>query len=164
MILTTYECFHLISSGPTQEPTGATGIVIDTTTSMLPTIPSTEGLTTNDCRAFGSVNVVSAVIALLIAIIIILAIVVLVLAIVLVKNKQQVKLLYATTAGDALGVINNVYEEAQTPSHTATAVTFGQTTFDGQETEDPYAKPKNVTEKDPESGQVVGNENETTML
>ena len=134
---------------------------------MLPTIPSTVdtgGLNTNDCRAFGSVNVISAVIAVLIAIIIILVIVVLVLVIVVVKNKKQVKLLYGTTAGDAFGVTNNVYEEVRTPSHTATAVTFGQTTFDGHETEDPYAKPKNVTEKDPESGQFVGHENETTEL
>ena len=134
---------------------------------MLPTIPSTVdtgGLNPNDCRAFGSVNVISAVIAVLIAIIIILVIVVLVLAIVLVKNKQQVKLLYSATAGDALGVMNNVYDEVQTPSHTATAVTFGQTTFDGHETEDPYAQPKNVSEKDPESGQFVGSENETTRL
>ena len=138
---------------------------------MLPTIPSTVdtgGLNPNDCRAFGSVNVISAVIAVLIAIIIILVIVVLVLAIVLVKNKQQVKqqvkLLYSATAGDALGVMNNVYDEVQTPSHTATAVTFGQTTFDGHETEDPYDKPKNVSEKDPESGQFVGSENETTRL
>ena len=158
-----YERFLLISSGP---------IVIDTTTSttsMLPTIPSigdTGGLNPNDCRAFGSVNVISAVIAVLIAIIIILVIVVLVLAIVLVKNKRHVKLLYSATAGDALGVINNVYDEVQTPSHTATAVTFGQTTFDGHEMEkeDPYAQPKNVTEKDPESGQFVGRENETTKL
>ena len=136
-------------------------------TSMLPTIPSTVnvgGLGENECRAFGSVNVVSAVIAVLIAIIVVLVIVVLVLVIVLVKNKQQVKLPYETTAGDGFGVMNNVYDEVQTPSHTVTALTFGQTTTFGRretEKEDSCAKP---TEKDPESGQVLGNENETTVL
>ena len=134
---------------------------------MLPTIPSTPnvgGLGENECRAFGSVNVVSAVIAVLIAIIVVLVIVVLVLVIVLVKNKQQVKLLYKTTAGDGFGVMNNVYDEVQTPSHTVTALTFGQTTTFGRretEKEDSCAKP---TEKDPESGQVLGSENETTVL
>ena len=149
-------------------PTVTTSCVIDmNTTSMLPTIPSTVnvgGLGENECRAFGSVNVVSAVIAVLIAVIVILVIVVLALVIVLVKNKQQVKLLYETTADDGFGMMNNVYDEAQTPSHTATAVTFGQkTTFDGPETEkeDSYAKP---TEKDPESGQVLDSENQTAVL
>ena len=149
-------------------PTDTTSCVNNMdTTSMLPTIPSTPnvgGLGENECRAFGSVNVVSAVIAVLIAIIVVLVIVVLVLVIVLVKNKQQVKLPYETTAGDGFGVMNNVYDEVQTPSHTATAVTFGQTTTFGRretEKEDSCAKP---TEKDPESGQVLGNENETTVL
>ena len=149
-------------------PTVTTSCVIDmNTTSMLPTIPSTVnvgGLGENECRAFGSVNVVSAVIAVLIAVIVILVIVVLALVIVLVKNKQQVKLLYKTTPVDGFGVMNNVYDEVQTPSHTVTALTFGQTTtFDGPETEkeDSCAKP---TEKDPESGQVLDGANETTML
>lgn len=149
----------------------ATCSVIDmNTTSMLPTIPSTVnvgGLGENECRAFGSVNVVSAVIAVLIAIIVILVIVVLALVIVLVKNKQQqvkLALLYETTAGDGFGMLNNMYDEVQTPSHTVTALTFGQTTtFDGpeMEKEDSYAKP---TEKDPESGQVLDSENETAVL
>ena len=146
-------------------PTDTTSCVNNMdTTSMLPTIPSTPnvgGLGENECRAFGSVNVVSAVIAVLIAIIVVLVIVVLVLVIVLVKNKQQVN---ETTAGDGFGVMNNVYDEVQTPSHTVTALTFGQTTTFGRretEKEDSCAKP---TEKDPESGQVLGNENETTVL
>ena len=152
-------------------PTDTTSCVNNmNTTSMLPTIPSTVnvgGLGENECRAFGSVNVVSAVIAVLIAIIVVLVIVVLVLVIVLVKNKQQakaVKLLYGNTGGDGFGVVNNVYDEVQTPSHTVTALTFGQTTTFGRretEKEDSCAKP---TEKDPESGQVLGSENETTVL